>query len=176
MQCRRPLWLFKYGFCIPFLNHIDWMGLANGRLWQKLWSFGFILSATAFEPIFLFAHCQQNSHKLCGFWTLHTHITSHHTKQFDFISAIVGSDVFGSDLFAVGIFFNISFQLIVMFPSTTGFVSFRVCKRLHWWVDDAHYCMKCVQLFLICHRCNLYIKKWVFHIQNEFSLIDLVLH
>lgn len=30
MRCRHPLWLFKYGFCIPFLNHIDWMGLANG--------------------------------------------------------------------------------------------------------------------------------------------------
>lgn len=53
------------------------------------------------------------------------HITSHHTKQFDFISPIVGFDVFGCDLFAVGIFVNISFQLIVMFPSTTGFVSFR---------------------------------------------------
>lgn len=106
-------------------------------------------------------------------WLLNprTHITSHHTKQFDFISPIVGFDVFGCDLFAVGIFVNISFQLIVMFPSTTGFVSFRVCKRLHWWVDDAHYCMKCVQLILICHQCNLYIYKMSFS-HSEWILIN----
>lgn len=101
-----------------------------------------------------------------------THITSHHTKQFDFISPIVWFWCIWLRLICGGqIFVNISFQLIVMFPSTTDFVSFRVCKRLHWWVDDAHYCLKCVQLFLICHQCNLYIYKMSFS-HSEWILIN----